>query len=207
MRLLRRRSETAAGETVTEAADSPAPEGLGVRRTPGKGRPTPKRREAQRKRTGPVAPPPRTRREAYRRMREQNAVKRADVREGVRSGDERRRLPARDQGPVRALVRDLIDSRRNVGAVFLPVAALVFAGYLIPSAQVRALTVSLWLAVFLLIIVDSVFLGTRIRRAVRARFPDMTERMGLLIWYGVSRAIMIRRWRMPKPRVTVGQQV
>ncbi|WP_211229410.1 DUF3043 domain-containing protein, partial [Nakamurella lactea] len=36
----------------------------------GKGRPTPKRREAEKVRRGPVAPPPRTQREAVKRSKE-----------------------------------------------------------------------------------------------------------------------------------------
>src|SRR5205823_3443859 len=108
----------------------------------GKGRPTPKRREAQRRRTGPVAPPPRTRREAARRLREQNAVRRAEYRQGLRSGDDKY-LSVRDRGPERALIRNIVDSRRNAGGIFLPVAFLVFAGYLVPDTRIRAFTVAL----------------------------------------------------------------
>src|SRR5829696_5377893 len=39
----------------------------------GKGRPTPKRAEAQGRRSGPVPPPPTTRKEAFKRQREQQA--------------------------------------------------------------------------------------------------------------------------------------
>ena len=31
--------------------------------------------------------------------------------------------------------------------------------------------------------------------------------MRSLIWYGVSRATMIRRWRFPKPQVALGAEV
>jgi hypothetical protein len=31
--------------------------------------------------------------------------------------------------------------------------------------------------------------------------------MRTLIWYGVSRATMIRRWRFPKPQVELGAEV
>jgi hypothetical protein len=108
---------------------------------------------------------------------------------------------------VRGLVRDIVDSRRNAGGLFLVVALIVFVGYLVPDARVRASTVTLWVTVFLLLVVDSIFLGYRIRRLVRERHPDSTERTGRLVWYGVSRATMIRRWRMPAPRVTVGDKI
>jgi hypothetical protein len=207
--LLRRRSQVdAAGRSDRgdRADGEPSVEPLDSRHASGKGRPTPKRREAQRRRSGPVAPPPRTRREAYRRTKEQNAVRRAEYRAGMRSGDEKYLSP-RDRGPVRGLVRDIVDSRRNAGGLFLLVAVVVFVGYLVPDPRIRAFTVSLWMTVFLLLVVDSLILGLKIRRMIRERFPDSEERPGRLVWYGVSRATMIRRWRMPAPRVAVREKI
>ena len=207
MRLLRRRSDPSAD--VERAAPTPPPvpgDALDPRRTPGKGKPTPRRREAQRRRTGPVAPPPKTRREAYRRMREQGAERRAETREGMRSGDERY-LMARDRGPERRLVRDIVDSRRNVGVLFLFIALVYAASIFISNVQVKALATSLWLTVLLLLIVDALVLGLRIRKLVRQQFPDTTQRMRSLILYGISRSTMIRRWRQPKPRVPVGNRI
>src|SRR3954466_14792891 len=47
-----------------------------LERAGGKGRPTPKRSEAQGRRQGPPPPPPTTRKEAYRRMRSSHAAHR-----------------------------------------------------------------------------------------------------------------------------------
>ena len=139
-------------------------------------------------------------------MREQGADRRAEMREGMRSGDERF-LMARDRGPERRLVRDIVDSRRNIGVLFLLMALVYAASIFIPSVQVKAATTSLWLTVLLLLIVDSVLLGLRIRKLVRHRFPDTTQRMRSLVFYGISRATMVRRWRQPKPQVPVGNRV
>lgn len=203
VRLLRRRSDPG-----VDAGSDPAgePEPLDPRRSPGKGKPTPRRREAQRRRTGPVAPPPKTRREAYKRMREQGGERRAALREGARTGDQRHLLP-RDQGPERKLVRDVVDSRRNAGVLFLFIAVVYFLGLFIKDVRFQALAVSLWLAVLALLIVDSVLLGLKIRRLVRERFPASTQSMRGLVFYGVTRATMIRRWRMPKPQVSVGDAI
>ncbi|MGY1609641.1 MULTISPECIES: DUF3043 domain-containing protein [unclassified Geodermatophilus] len=187
--------ETAADVTETQLVKSG-----------GKGRPTPKRTEAQGRRPGPPPPPPTTRKEAYRRMREQQAQRRVQTRAGMARGDDAY-LPARDRGPVRKLVRDLVDARRNAGSYFLPVAALVLVGYFIPNPAVQNYTVLLWFLFFLVIIVDSVFLGRRISRTVRERFPDQPHKMRSLRWYGISRATMIRRWRFPKPEVALGAEV
>jgi len=172
----------------------------------GKGRPTPKRNEAQGRRSGPVPPPPTTRKEAYKRSREQQAAGRGSARAAAARGDDSA-LPARDQGPRRRLVRDVVDARRNAGSLFLVVAALVLVGYFIPNPAVQGYTVYVWFAFFLVIIVDSVILGRRIKRRVTERFPDHPESMRTLIWYGVSRATMIRRWRFPKPQVPLGAEV
>ena len=201
MRLLRRRSETPAEVDPAQpvAADAAARQGA-------KGRPTPRRREAQKRRTGPVAPPPKTRREAVRRAREQGNDRRADAREGLRAGDERY-LSARDRGPERRMVRDIVDSRRNAGVLFLLSAVVYFAGLLIPSVQIKAAITALWLTVLILLVVDSAVIGLRIRKLMRQRFPDSREPLGRLIFYGATRATMIRRWRMPKPAVEVGDAI
>jgi hypothetical protein len=170
----------------------------------GKGRPTPKRSEAQGRRPGPPPPPPTTRREAYKRLREQQAANRVNARRAALAGDETY-LPARDRGPVRKLVRDLVDSRRNVGGLFLAVAAVALVGTVVPVPAVQVYATFVLFAYFLMLVADSVVLGRRIKRTVAERFPDQSQRG--VVWYGVSRATMIRRWRFPKPEVPVGAVV
>lgn len=207
MRLLRRRSDPPAAVERAEPVDpASGADSLDPRRTPGKGKPTPRRREAQRRRTGPVAPPPRTRREAYRRMREQGADRKAELREGLRTGDERYLTP-RDRGPERRLVRDIVDSRRNAGVLFLFVAVVYMIGLFVRDVRFQAIAVSLWLTVLVLLVADSTVLGLRIRKLIRERFPDTRQSMRGLIFYGVTRATMIRRWRAPKPQASVGDRV
>jgi cation transport ATPase len=191
----------------TEAAPDPADDLTAqLVKSAGKGRPTPKRNEAQGRRPGPPPPPPTTRKEAYRRQREQQAATRGATRAAAARGDDSY-LPVRDRGPVRKLVRDIVDARRNAGSFFLLVAGLVLIGYFVPSPQFQSYTVSIWLAFFLLIIVDSIFLGRRIKKTVLQRFPGQDHKMRSLVWYGVTRATMVRRWRFPKPEVALGAQV
>jgi hypothetical protein len=193
----RDRAETTDETTGNAAAESPA--------ASGKGRPTPKRNVAQGRRPGPPPPPPTTRKEAYKRMREQQASRRAEGRAGIARGDDSY-LPARDRGPVRKLVRDIVDSRRNVGSFFLAIAGVALIGTVVPSLIVRTYASYLLFGFFLLLIVDSVVLSRKIRSKVVERFPETTKTKGI-VWYGVSRATMIRRWRFPKPEVPLGAQV
>jgi cation transport ATPase len=139
-------------------------------------------------------------------MREQQAANRGSARAGAARGDESY-LPARDRGPVRKLVRNVVDARRNAGSFFLLVAALVLIGNFVPNEQVRSYTVSIWLVFFLLIIADSIVLGRRIKKKVLERFPNQDHKMKGLVWYGISRATMVRRWRFPKPEVPLGAQL
>jgi len=171
----------------------------------GKGRPTPRRNEAQGRRPGPLPPPPTTRREAYRRMREQQAAGRTEARRAAAGGDDAF-LPARDRGPVRKAVRDLVDSRRNVGSWFLAIAGIALIGTFVPSAALRGYASFLLFGFFLLLIVDSVVLNRKIKRMLADRFPAGTEKVRGAAWYGISRATMIRRWRFPKPEVPLSSR-
>ena len=177
-----------------------------LERAAGKGRPTPKRSEAQGRRAGPPPPPPTTRKEAYKRMRQTQASRRVESRAGAARGDDNY-LPARDRGPVKKLVRDVVDSRRNVGSFFLAIAAVALIGTFVPSILVRNYASFLLFGFFLIMIVDSVVLSRRIKRKVAERFPDGNHKTRGLVWYGISRSTMIRRWRFPKPDVAIGADV
>lgn len=202
----RRTSKGVAAEPVTvdmtKADQRPTTGGQSA----SKGRPTPKRRDAEPRARGPVAPPPTTRREAYKRIKQQNADKRSVVRESARAGDDSG-LPARDRGPVRRLVRDIVDTRRSVASGFLPFAVIFLAGYFVPDSRIQQYLVLLWTLFFLLVVADSVSLGLRIRKLTKARFPAETAKVRGLVFYGIQRSTMIRRWRFPKPAVSLKSSV
>jgi hypothetical protein len=189
--------------TPTDPAPAPADPAAPAKEG-GKGRPTPKRREAQAHRKL-VETPPANRKEAMRRMRERQREERMESRAGMMRGDERYLL-ARDRGPVRALVRDIVDSRRNVGTWFLAGAFVVLVGGSIPSPAVRSAANVIWLLLVLALLLDAVVLSRGIRRAVRDRFPDETK-FGGHYMYAVLRSTVFRRMRTPRPRVDVGQAI
>ncbi|AXE26095.1 DUF3043 domain-containing protein [Streptomyces globosus] len=167
-----------------------------------KGRPTPKRAVAQSQRKAVVASTG-NRKEDMRRARERRRVELARQREALANGDERY-LPARDKGPVRRFVRDFVDSRFSVAEMFLPLAViiLVLSMVRVPSIQNAALL--LWLAVIALIIVDSVALAFRLRKALNERFADQPRRGAVA--YGLMRTLQMRRLRLPKPQVKRGER-
>ena len=189
----RRSSDEAAPDTSQDLTEQLA-------RGTGKGRPTPKRSEAQGRRQGPPPPPPTTRKEAYRRMRATQATNRPAARRAAARGDDSY-LPARDRGRVRKLVRDVVDTRRNIGSLFLLVALIAVVGTVVPNLLLRAYTSYLLTLYFLVFIVDSFVLSRRIKNAIAERYPDDSAKGA--VWYGITRTTMIRRWRFPKPDPTL----
>ena len=168
--------------------------------TQGKGRPTPKRSEKTRRRSGPVAPPPRTRKEAAQRRKQEVKEARGTARARSASGDERY-MVKRDAGPVRRLVRDTVDGRRNAGVLVLPVAVLLVLSSILQIPVVQAVVTTLWLAVLLAVMLDVVVLTVSIRRRVREAHPEV-GRVGGHVAYGLLRSTVFRRWRMPPPAVS-----
>jgi hypothetical protein len=198
----RDRAETSAPTTPDASADLTEQ----LVRASGKGRPTPKRSEAQGRRQGPPPPPPTTRKEAYKRQRAKVADRRVETRQGVARGDDNY-LPARDRGPVRKLVRDVVDARRNIGSFFLVIAGVALVGTIAPSLQIRTTAMFILYGFFLLVIVDSVVLVRRVKKKVAERFPDGAQNTRGIALYAISRSTMVRRWRFPKPEVPLGAQV
>lgn len=170
----------------------------------GKGRPTPKRNERVKRRSGPVAPPPATRKEAARRARAQAREQRQRVRAAQVRGDDRY-LPRRDAGPVRRLARDVVDSRRNAGVLLLPIALLLVVAQITRNAAVLQVATLVWFAGLLYVFTDFVMLATTLRRRARERFPDQPRRG--LVGYALLRSTVFRRWRMPAPAVSPGDRV
>lgn len=170
----------------------------------GKGRPTPTRKEAEAARiarTRAVGDPKAAKKLERAKLREQQAKARA----AMLAGDEKY-LPQRDRGPVRRFTRDWVDGRLSAGELFLPSAILVILLGLVPNPTVRTLSVNAWLVIVLLVVLDTAFLGFRLRSALRRKFADPAERKGA-VTYGVLRSLQMRGLRVPKPAVKRGARV
>ncbi|MFC5994441.1 DUF3043 domain-containing protein [Pseudonocardia hispaniensis] len=214
MRFLRRSDQnTAAGRSDASAQAQDSGQATNGSRTPGstpgKGRPTPKRREAETKRRGPAPPPPRTQREAARYARANRPDKHerrrlaAERRARMDAGDDRVLLP-RDRGPIKAHIRDLVDSRPHLMGLFMPLAMVVLISVLLPIPSAQQYLSLFSLIVLLSMIIEGVLLGVSITRKVRAKFPDEAISGLSTGWYAFTRASQLRKLRVPKPRVQRG---
>ncbi|KUM97748.1 hypothetical protein AQI88_05870 [Streptomyces cellostaticus] len=167
-----------------------------------KGRPTPKRSEAQSQRRS-VANTPTTRKDAAKRQREERRQALDRQRQALAGGDERY-LPARDKGPVRKFARDWIDSRFNVAEFFLPLAVVILVLSVVRVPAIQAAALWLWLVVIVLIVLDAVVSGFRLKKRLAERFPDQNRRGAVA--YALMRSLQMRRLRLPKPQVKRGER-
>lgn len=167
-----------------------------------KGRPTPTRKEAEAARRQPLVPV--DRKAAQRQARDESRRARMEQREAFARGDEKA-LPARDRGPVKRHIRDVVDSRWNFGEFVLPLMIVVLALSLVRDRNVQAaMFVVLWFVVAALVI-DGFFLVRRVKRAVREKFGEEPPKG--YARYAVTRAFQLRMGRRPGPQVKRGQRV
>lgn len=167
----------------------------------GKGRPTPKRKEAESARKQGISVPkdPKAARKA---ARDRDREARAKSRAGLMAGDPAY-FPRRDAGPVKAQVRDYIDRRRTVGEFFVPFAFVVLLLGLVNNPTVQTTVVYVWTSVLLLVVLDTILVGILLGRSLRKDYPEKSDRKGA-VSYGVLRALQLRRFRIPPPRIQAG---
>ena len=167
-----------------------------------KGRPTPKRRDAESARKVSSLAPARSKEEKARQKSAARAARIAQ-RAAYLRGDENA-LPLRDRGPVKRFVRNYVDSRRSIGEYFLPIIAIVLLVSLVPVAAAAVIGVVLMYTVLFASVIDGFLLKRKIIREVTARFPEEpTKGLGM---YGWLRSTQMRRMRAPKPGVAIGEK-
>ncbi|MET7651360.1 MULTISPECIES: DUF3043 domain-containing protein [unclassified Streptomyces] len=165
-----------------------------------KGRPTPKRNEAQSQRRS-VANTSTSRKDAAKRQRSERRAQLDRQRQALAGGDERY-LPVRDKGPVRKFAREFIDSRFNVAEFFLPMAVVILVLSMVRVGSLQTIALLLWLVVIVLIVLDSFVTAFRLRKRLAERFPDQNRRGAVA--YALMRSLQMRRLRLPKPQVKRG---
>jgi hypothetical protein len=188
-----RRTEKSAASAEPSAAETT---------TSGKGRPTPTRKEAEaaareRARAGM------DKKAAQKVLRERRADTNRKMREGMKAGDEKF-LPARDQGPVRRFIRDWVDSRISVAEFLLPLLLAILFMSSIGSKTLQSWSSGVWAATIMLLLVDTIWIRFRLRRDLKARFPE--ENLRGSTFYAFVRMLQLRFMRLPKPQVKIGQR-
>jgi hypothetical protein len=189
--------QDAVNGAASDADASPARPGAV---TAGKGRPTPKRSEAERRRREPYTAP-KDRKEAARTSRDRQRTDRTRRMEAVRRGEEWA-MPPRDRGPVKALARDYVDSKRRVSEYYMYGLLVLLVLLFIRTPIVQTIVPLLVLGAVLIMGIEGVLIGRKVKSLAAERLPGQSTR-GLAL-YSAMRALQIRRLRVPKPRVKPG---
>jgi hypothetical protein len=209
MRVFRRKSAGAPDGTTqdspgAQSPDSPADTKVRPAAEAGKGRPTPKRKEAEAGRYQPIGGPkrsagPRTPADKASARSERN---RRNV--AMKAGEEWALLP-KDRGPVRALARDYVDSRRRFTEYVMYFLLLLLLSIIARSKVIQNYVVLLEFVVIIGVAIEGFFISRGVRRAVAAKATDADIRG--LTWYSMTRALSPRWMRTPAPRVHPGAKV
>jgi hypothetical protein len=210
---------SSAGATEGQAQDSPgtqAPEAPAKSKPPaqtGKGKPTPKRSAAEANRyrsiTGSTTSG-RGRQTAPAAGRKLTPEEKAKVRsersrqmEAMRRGEEWA-LSARDRGPMKKLARDYVDAHRRPSEFYM-YALVVLVVALVAGKSHKALNSDLQfllLAIIVVIAVDAILLRRSIAKLAAERLPGQSTRG--ITFYAIMRALQLRRFRNPSPRIRPG---
>jgi hypothetical protein len=216
MRVFRRSSAGASGtandsqESDTQSQEAP------VKSKPaaeaGKGKPTPKRSEAERGRyqsitgsttsgRGPAGSAPRGKLtpEDKARARSDREKRTAAMRRG-----EEWALGPRDRGPIKKLARDYVDSRRRPSEYYMYVLVILLIALLSRNSTLNTYVSPLVLVLIVIVAADAYLLRRSLHKLAAERYPGESTRG--MTTYAVMRALQIRRFRMPAPRLKPGDK-
>ena len=208
--MFRRRSAGATDGTAQDSPGAQSPDGPAEIKQPrspaeaAKGRPTPKRSEAERNRRQPITG---SRGPASPRTPEDKAKAKTDRSrkyEAMKAG-EAWALNPRDRGPVRALARDYIDSKRRISEYYMYILVILLIAIFVRNKTAQTYISPLILVLVVIVVIDAQLIRYQLRKLVSARLPGESTR-GLTM-YAVMRALQIRRFRVPAPRVRPGDKI
>lgn len=183
------------------AADQDQPVRPGV--TPKKGAPTPKRSEAEASRRGPYRAPT-DRKGAAQDSKQRAAADRGRRASALQRGEEWA-LPSKDRGKVRALARDVVDSRHGISEYYLLAVIPIFALIFLRTGGIQLIVDGLVVLILIVVVTEGYFVGRRVERLAKERYPGESTR-GVRL-YSAMRGTQLRRLRIPKPRVNRGDPV
>ena len=208
------------GATEGKAADSEAEQSQGApaKNKPAaqtaKGRPTPKRSEAERNRYQSITGSTTSVRGASsggasgRTLTPEEKAKARSDRDrrttAMRRGEEWA-LGPRDRGPIRKLARDYVDAHRRPSEYYMYVLVLLLVALLSRNATLNTYVSPLVLVLIVIVVVDGYLIRRALTKLAAERYPGESTR-GMTM-YAVMRALQIRRFRMPAPRLKPGDEV
>lgn len=113
-------------------------------------------------------------------------------------------LPPWDRGPVRAYVRDVVDSRRHLTGLFMPFFAMALITIAGPASELADVLRTVSLVALAVMAVEVLARGLTITRMARAEFPDLQVNAVSTTNYAFMRMHRPRSMRKPAPRLRAG---
>lgn len=168
----------------------------------GKGHATPKRKEAQARTIRPVIPDPKDRKARAKEERARLRERQDREYDAMQSGDIAH-MPRAERNPIRVYIREYVDARWNLAEFFIPVAIVCLLGSLFISAVLPLFSFILAIAMYVylfIIIIDMGIMWHGLKKKLVAKFGDyqlVKNARGMS--YSLSRALQMRRFRLPKP--------
>jgi hypothetical protein len=114
-------------------------------------------------------------------------------------------LNPRDRGQARALARDFVDSKRRISEYYMYVLIVLLAAVFLRNTSAQQIVSPLILVLVVVILADAWLIRRSLTRLMAERLPGESTR-GLTM-YSVMRALQIRRFRVPAPRVGPGTKI
>ncbi len=111
-------------------------------------------------------------------------------------------MPPRDRGPVKALARDYVDSKRRISEYYMYGLLVLLVLLFIRAPIVQTSVPLLVLGAVLIMGLEGIFIGRRVKGLAAQRLPGESTR-GIAL-YSAMRALQIRKLRVPKPRIKPG---
>ena len=205
--MFRRRSAGAQDGNAQDpgAQSSGAPETTTTARRPAeeaKGRPTPKRSEAERRRRQPITGSSANR--SSGRAGGGTKADRSSKYQAMKRGEEWALQP-KDKGPVKALARDYVDSKRRVSEFYMYVLILLVLALFARTSAVQTYSQYVILALVVAVVIEGILIRRGLHRLIAERLPGQSTR-GVTM-YAIMRTLQIRKLRMPAPRVRPGDKI
>jgi hypothetical protein len=214
MPVFRRSSAGATEGTAQGSQGTQSPEAPAKSKSPaqaGKGRPTPKRSEAERTRyqsiTGSTTSGRATGTGPKGKLTPEDKAKARTERDrrmtAMRRGEDWA-LGPRDRGPIKKLARDYVDAHRRPSEYYMYVLVLLLVALLSRNSTLNTYVSPFVLVLIAVVAVDAYLIRRALHKLAAERYPGESTRG--MTTYAVMRSLQIRRFRMPKPRLKAGDK-